>query len=328
MNETIKILIGYDGSDCADVAIDGLARAGLPHEAQATIVSVAETWLPSAPDESANTSGEDAPRSHTPAAVQAMYERGEQRLEAARQLAARGEERLRALFPGWSVSSEAAQGSPAWALIAIADERRPDLIVVGSTGRNALGRFVLGSVSQRVLAESSCAVRIARRNTGAGGSGERIVIAVDGSPGAHKALLSVAKRRWTPGSELRIVIADTPPQIMPLVELVPSVDGLVKELNDADRARADRLANDAVESLRAEVDNQDVTVTAQVLNGDPKRIIVKHAEEFGADCIFTGAAGWSAGFVGSVERLLLGSVSSAIATRAHCSVEVVRGAAR
>jgi nucleotide-binding universal stress UspA family protein len=54
--------------------------------------------------------------------------------------------------------------------------------------------------------------------------------------------------------------------------------------------------------------------------GDPKQVLVKHAEEFGADCIFTGATGFSS----RLERVILGSVSSAIAARAQCSVEVVR----
>ena len=43
------------------------------------------------------------------------------------------------------------------------------------------------------------------------------------------------------------------------------------------------------------------------------------AEKWGADCIFVGARG-----LNGLERLLLGSVSTAVASYAHCSVEVVR----
>jgi nucleotide-binding universal stress UspA family protein len=63
-----------------------------------------------------------------------------------------------------------------------------------------------------------------------------------------------------------------------------------------------------------------VIVSSVVDAGDPKRVLVRHAEEFGADCIFTGATGFSS----RAERFLLGSVSAAVAARAHCSVEVVR----
>jgi nucleotide-binding universal stress UspA family protein len=51
----------------------------------------------------------------------------------------------------------------------------------------------------------------------------------------------------------------------------------------------------------------------------PKYILIKEAKRWGADSIFVGARGLS-----NFERLLLGSVSTAVATRAHCSVEVVR----
>jgi nucleotide-binding universal stress UspA family protein len=43
------------------------------------------------------------------------------------------------------------------------------------------------------------------------------------------------------------------------------------------------------------------------------------AERQGADSIFVGSSGMSA-----LDRFLLGSVSEAVATRADCSVEVVR----
>ena len=45
------------------------------------------------------------------------------------------------------------------------------------------------------------------------------------------------------------------------------------------------------------------------------------AERWGADCVFAGAKGLS-----RLERFLVGSVSTAVAARAPCSVEVVRAA--
>lgn len=47
--------------------------------------------------------------------------------------------------------------------------------------------------------------------------------------------------------------------------------------------------------------------------------ILEEANTWGADCIFVGAKGTT-----GIDRLLLGSVSSAVSVRAHCSVEVVR----
>ena len=41
----MKILIGYDGSESADAALDDLRRAGLPRETETLIVSVAEVLM-------------------------------------------------------------------------------------------------------------------------------------------------------------------------------------------------------------------------------------------------------------------------------------------
>ena len=45
-NERMKIVIGYDGSEQADAALDDLRRAGLPRDAEALIVSVADSAMP------------------------------------------------------------------------------------------------------------------------------------------------------------------------------------------------------------------------------------------------------------------------------------------
>jgi nucleotide-binding universal stress UspA family protein len=56
-----------------------------------------------------------------------------------------------------------------------------------------------------------------------------------------------------------------------------------------------------------------------VRRGNPADQILEEADTWGADCIFVGAKGTR-----GIDRLLLGSVSSAVSARAHCSVEVVR----
>jgi len=56
-----------------------------------------------------------------------------------------------------------------------------------------------------------------------------------------------------------------------------------------------------------------------IRRGNPTDEIIDEAETWGAECIFVGAKGTR-----GIERLLLGSVSSAVAARARCSVEVVR----
>jgi hypothetical protein len=49
--QPIRVLIGYDGSPCADAAINDLRRAGLPPAGEAVVMSVADVWphLPGPP---------------------------------------------------------------------------------------------------------------------------------------------------------------------------------------------------------------------------------------------------------------------------------------
>jgi nucleotide-binding universal stress UspA family protein len=104
--------------------------------------------------------------------------------------------------------------------------------------------------------------------------------------------------------------------------LIPPINEFVDETNREEHTAAEAIAADAVKILRASL-TDGVTVSAAVDSGDPKEVLVKLAEQFGADCIFTGATGFS----NRIERFILGSVSAAVAARAHCAVEVVRESA-
>ena len=42
----MKILIGYDGSECAEAALEDLQRAGLGAEAEALVMTVADVFVP------------------------------------------------------------------------------------------------------------------------------------------------------------------------------------------------------------------------------------------------------------------------------------------
>ena len=310
----MKILIAYDGSESADTGIDGLARAGLPGEGtEALVVSVGEVWLPPAenPDGLDDTFPFKIPRGLKWAREHATHV-----IEATEEFANRGTRRVQRNFPRWSVSHAVAYGSPAFELLHHARHWLPQLIVVGSHGHTALGRFVLGSVSQKVLTEAQTSVRVARQATGSGVSAERIVLGVDGSPGSNTAARAVAARGWSTGSEVRVVV------VQDLMKTFP-VSLLMNDVNNDEHTQAEEIAAEAVKELRAGLDHKGITVSLAVETGDPKQVLVRHAKEFGADCIFTGATGTSS----RVERFLLGSVSAAVAARAHCSVEVVRAAA-
>jgi nucleotide-binding universal stress UspA family protein len=315
MNEKMKVLIAYDGSDCADSALDDLRRTGLPPDAEALILSVAEVWLPPPPPSSYEIV-EAAREAESPADLQKTYLKGSDAVIESRALAERARERLQNNFPGWLIGIEASYGSPAWELIMKADQWKPDLIVVGSHGRNVLGRFVMGSVSQKILTEARCSVRVARGRVEVNGSPARIIVGVDGSPGSEAAVQAVAARQWPSGSEVRVIIVEDPLVPTMIGNLIPNVAKWIEEGNKGEVDWVQKLAELATEQLRS----SDLNISSVVLTGDPKRVLVEEAEKWGADCIFVG----STGFSNALERFMLGSVSAAVAARAHCSVEVVR----
>jgi nucleotide-binding universal stress UspA family protein len=60
-------------------------------------------------------------------------------------------------------------------------------------------------------------------------------------------------------------------------------------------------------------------VASVIQEEDPKFFLIREAERWKADSIFVGSRG-----LNRFERLFLGSISTAVVARAHCSVEVVR----
>lgn len=311
----MKVLIGYDGSECADAALDDLIQAGLPPVGEAHILSVAEVWLPPPPP-SAYEIIEEARNARSPSELQRDYAKRCPAAQKALALAERARERVQTNFPRWQVTAGSSCGSAAWELVAKADEWKPDLILVGSHGRNLLGRFVLGSVSQRVMTEALCSVRIARGRVEEPNSPVRIMVGTDGSPASDEALRAVAARTWPARSEVRVILVDDPLAPDFLGKLIPPIEKMIEEDRQQERAWVETISKHSLDILR----RASLNVTCAVREGDPKRELPKAAEEWAADCIFVGSAGFSNRF----ERFVLGSVSAAVAARAHCSVEVVR----
>jgi nucleotide-binding universal stress UspA family protein len=314
----LKLLIGYDGSEYAADAIDDLARAGLPAtDVEATVLSIADL-LP-------GVMREDLAHSYPAAVFKEARLRAQQELAEAQETAQHGAQRMRRVFAGWQVRAEAAADSPYWGLIKRADDRHTDLLVVGSQGRSALGRFMLGSVSQNAVLYAPCSTRIGRRRenerreTVAASAPVRIIVGWDGSPDATSAVNAIAQRAWPPGSQARLVTAldsrlvTAPPAVLPVESIAHGSPTHVHDETDLIREGA----RPVIQTLR----NAGLDIGEPVLRrGNPKKVLTDEAETWQADCIFVGAKGMS-----RVEQVLLGSVSGAVAARAYCSVEVVRG---
>ena len=306
----LRVLIGFDGSDGARAAVEDLQRAGLPQEAEAFVLACADVpvdppFYGIVPVEGGGIV--------TQSAIDAARIAAEREMQHAAAAAAAGADLVSGLFPRWKVQADSAPGSVYWYIVDRAKHWRADLIVVGAHARSAVGRLFFGSVSQNVLSHAPCSVRVGRggpaREKKAGGEPVRVLLGEDGSPDAAAAVDVVCGRNWPAGTEVRLATA---------VDLRLSLDLAALVIPEGDPHRVSpiqRLVHTAGDRLR----EAKLDFTTVVLEGSPKHALVQEAERWGADSVFLGARGHS-----RLERFLIGSVSSSIAARAACSVEVVR----
>ena len=305
----MKLLIAYDGSAHADAAIDDLRRAGLSRQCDAMVVSIAHHGFPEAQHLDAGEGQFGNPWKAT--------------MKEAEALAQKGRIRVQSIFPGWSVSSEPLWGDPAKMLLKTIDVWKPDLAVVGSHGRSLPTKLLLGSVSTELVHHAPCSVRVVRGPAKAEGP-VRVLIAADGSDHAQACVDAVAQRSWPDGTQARVFAVMQ--SLVPIVPaMVPALEGqtfatepayrIIEKADERERARLRWTADTNVERLQEAGLNAD----AVVIDGDPRREIYAEAGRWHADSVFVGARG-----LGALDRLLLGSVSRAVVSHAHCAVEIVR----
>ena len=298
----MKLLIAYDGSPGAKIAAKDLLRAGLSERGDARILTLADVWLPPkpSPDESLFP---DAPI-RTDA-----HDKASEVLRQAKKTAVQGAELVHQLLLNWNVTNCAKPDSPAWGILAEARRWHSDLIVIGSHGRTPLERFFLGSVSFKVAAEALCSVRVVRPRTKSGNRPLHLMIGIDGSCDSLNAVHQVTQRNWGAGTQVDLVTVIDPKLKSAAVRL-----GTARNLESVEMS-----VQKTLEECYNKLTRQELVVQCHILEGDPKRILLQKAAKWNADCIFLGARGTE-----HAERLYLGTVASAICTRAHCTVEIVR----
>jgi nucleotide-binding universal stress UspA family protein len=316
MKELMKVLIAYDGSPHADAALDDLRRAGLPREAEVLIVTVGDS-LVSASSSVAEVAGTALTSRRVSSAIAVAKEQTARLLEEARGFPSQARGRVLSYFPGWDVRTAVLEGSPSRELPRKVELWQPDLVVAGSQGRSALGRFFLGSVSKTLAARARCSVRVARRRAEKDdGAPLRIIVGVDGSPGAAAAVRAVGTRYWPDGTEVRLVVVDDGSGPTMTAAIQPRLGELVAGCNEHQPVNARLMA----EGARVVLLEGGLGASVEVSEGDPRRVLMDEAREWDADSIFVGAHGLDRPNEGSG----LGGVSAALVTDATCSVEVVR----
>lgn len=304
----MKILIGYEGTPASDASLPDLGKAGLPADAQACVL----VGIPLVPP-SEVLARDPAGDAWLPAYAAVGAEK--QRVDAALALGRKAADSLLSRFPAWEIKVEARFEPPAQSILEFEDEWKPDLIAVGSHGWSWMGRTFLGSTAEKVMAHAKADVRLCHPRTGVPDAPPRILAAVDGSRDSRHAVDMIAKRFWPVGTRIRLVAAN---------ETFAWVQAMAKAEAGAYGEEAigpgrwpwmERHLADQTDRLKA----IGLEAEAAILPGEPRHVLLSEAESFRADCIFLGRRG-----VTGFKRLLLGSVSGAIASHAPCTVEIIR----
>ena len=221
-------------------------------------------------------------------------------------------------------STEVVIGTPRNTISEFARHWEADLVMLGSHAHGAVARFLLGSVAQGVLRNAPCSVEIVRPTaTGSPASSHslKILVTTDGSEFSCIAAKSVACRPWPSGSQVKILSVEELPVFENETAAFPLAATYPASLLDELIENARNHAKEALENTKKLFEGSrlaivDAPVTAV---GDPRSVILQCAGQWPADLIVLGSHG-RRGF----DRILMGSVSEAVAVHAKCSVEVIR----
>jgi nucleotide-binding universal stress UspA family protein len=219
---------------------------------------------------------------------------------------------------GLQLETEIVMENPRHGILKVAKEWKADLLLLGSHGRGAFGRLLMGSTAQAVLRHATCSVEIVREGPQKNGSGMRVLVPTDGSDCAEAALREVAGQPWPAGTEVRVMSSPELPLLAGAYPYYPPE--VLAEVATANEQHAKEAVQKGVEMLKKAGMRVSSAVTEP--RESPVRAILGMADLWGADLIVVGSHG-RRGF----DRYVMGSVSESVALHAQCSVEVVRMAA-
>jgi nucleotide-binding universal stress UspA family protein len=199
------------------------------------------------------------------------------------------------------------------AVVERAEELRAELVVVGPSGVTGWRKFVLGSVTERLLRLAPSMLLVARGKT-ASAPPARILAAIDmtsGSSRAFRVAIDLAKACGAKVTALHVVAP-------PGAALLAASDVYLPETWTLEAERVATAQREFGRWVR-EFPKNGVEIEARVVEGNAAETISAEAEAAGADMVVVGSHGKTA-----VHEFFVGSVARAVATHCTMSVLVVR----
>lgn len=196
---------------------------------------------------------------------------------------------------GVDYNTEVVQGVPAQAIVDYAERFEFDLIAMPTHGREGLSRYLLGSVTEKVVRLSSVPVLTARDDDEITFPYESLLVPTDGSESANRAAEHALKLAEALDVTVHAVSA-TDDSILANVEEALGGEG-EQQATEAAQAAVDAVA-EAAEDFDLE------TVETHVAAGAPDEVILEYVAEHDIDAVVMGTTGRR-----GIDRVLLGSVA-------------------
>jgi nucleotide-binding universal stress UspA family protein len=290
----MRVLLATDGSEDASTATAWLARFPIPANSHLRVVS-AVSIPPSALD------------------LPTVREFEASLRESARQTAETARTALAHRFAETDV--RVPEGDAREAILRVAEEWRADLVVLGARGLGAVTGFMLGSVSLGVARHARCSVLVVK-----GGAEviRGVLVAIDGSPHAAAAAEFLARLPLDPTAVVRLVGVVQPPRYPATTPRFAS--GMVQEAIAQIVKERSTVLEQALAKAASPFGGIVKNVERRVLIGHPVDALTAAAATPEVGLVVVGARG-----LGSLERLLLGSVSEGVLRHVDRPVLIVKG---
>lgn len=224
---------------------------------------------------------------------------------------------------GFRVETELKLGSAAQMILEHAEEKMPDLIVLGAKGLRSTVSILLGGVAQQVMEYASCPVLIVRAPER---GFHKIALTTDGSPPSLRAARYLVKFPFPEHVEVHLLHVLPPAQVPILMEpqfgtwhTVYAVYPTLEE-EESRRENEKKEGEALLKRTCSLLQRNGIDPVCKLLRGDAATEIMDYVSANQIDLIVTGSHGY-----GNLKSLWVGSVSRKLVHYSDCSVLIVKG---